>query len=220
MKKPQAVIFDMDGVLVDTEPFHYENENRMFQKLGIEVAEEEHSRFVGIATDRMWQYMVESRNLPYSVATLTEMTIRQGLETLQSLENLPSSPGLIGLLEKLLKLKMPLAVATSSDTETMQYVLSKIGLQRFFQFTVCRNDVDKSKPAPDVFLRAAELLGVEPTACLVFEDSHNGIAAAKAAGMFCIAYSGNHGEQEQSAADDFIDSYDEVNATRFDWMLE
>lgn len=220
MKKPKAVIFDMDGVLVDTEPFHYENENRMFQKLGIEVTDEEHDHFTGIATDRMWQHLVNSRNLPYSVAALTKMTISQGLETLQSLESLPASPGLIELLEKFRSLKMPLAVATSSDAETMQFILQKAGLQNYFQVTVCRNDVANSKPAPDVFLKAAHLLEVTPDDCLVFEDSQNGISAAKAAGMFCIACSVNRGKQDQTAADDFIDSFDEVNATRFEWMLD
>lgn len=220
MKKPGAVIFDMDGVLVDTEPFHYENENRMFQKLGIDVAHEEHSRFVGVATDWMWHYLVESRNLPYTAAELTEMTIKQGLETLQLLENLPVSPGLVELLEKFCELKMPLALATSSDTETMRFILQKTGLKKYFQIAVCRNDVAKSKPAPDVFLKAALLMNVAPADCLVFEDSRNGIAAAKAAGMLCIAYSGNHGKQDQSAADDFINMYDEVNSTRFHWMVD
>lgn len=210
----------MDGVLVDTEPFHYENENRMFRKLGLEVADDEHDRFVGVATDRLWQHLVDSRNLPHTVATLTEMTIKQGIETLQSLESLPPSPGLVALLEKLKALKMPLAVASSSDTETMSFILEKAGLRNYFSFTVCRNDVAKSKPAPDVFLRAAELLGVKPTDCIVFEDSRNGIAAAKAAGMYCIAYTTNHVQQDQSAADEFITSFDEVNALRFEWMKD
>jgi HAD superfamily hydrolase (TIGR01509 family) len=220
MKKPKAVIFDMDGVLVDTEPFHYENENRMFRKLGLEVAEDEHARFVGVATDRMWHYLVESRNLPHTVAALTEMTIKQGLETLQLLENLPVSPGLVELLEKFCELKMPLAVATSSDAETMRFILQKTGLKKYFQIAVCRNDVVKSKPAPDVFLKAALLMNVAPADCLVFEDSRNGIAAAKAAGMLCIAYSGSRGQQNQSAADEFIVSFSEVNAARFEWMTD
>ena len=191
MQKPQAVIFDMDGVLVDTEPFHYENENRMFQKLGLEVTDEEHVRFVGVATDRMWQHLVESRSLPYSVAELTAMTIRQGIEILNSLESLPPSPGLVDLLEKLLGLNIPLAVATSSDSETMHFILEKTGLKKYFQVTVCRNNVEKSKPAPDVFLKAASLLAVNAGDCVVVEDSLNGVKAARAAGMYCIVYTGN-----------------------------
>jgi beta-phosphoglucomutase family hydrolase len=219
-KKPQAVIFDMDGVLVDTEPFHYENENRMFKRLGLEIPDEEHAQFTGVATDMMWQNIVQSRNLPYSVAELTELTIRESIGYFQSLKKLDPMPGLIDLLENLVTNKMPLAVASSSDTETMRNILAKSGLRKYFQFTVSRNDVAKSKPAPDVFLQAAQLLGVEPNDCLVFEDSRNGIAAAKAAGMFCIAYSGaNSGKQDRSAADDFISSFDDVNSTRFEWIF-
>lgn len=210
----------MDGVLVDTEPFHYENENRMFKRLGLEIPDEEHAQFTGVATDVMWQNIVQSRNLPYSVAELTELTIRESIGYFQSLKKLDPMPGLIDLLENLVTNKMPLAVASSSDTETMRNILAKSGLRKYFQFTVSRNDVAKSKPAPDVFLQAAQLLGVEPNDCLVFEDSRNGIAAAKAAGMFCIAYSGaNSGKQDRSAADDFISSFDDVNSTRFEWIF-
>lgn len=215
MQKPQAVIFDMDGVLVDTEPFHYENENRMFQKLGLEVTDEEHARFVGVATDRMWQHLVESRSLPYSVAELTAMTIRQGIEILNSLESLPSSPGLVDLLEKLQGLNIPLAVATSSDSETMHFILEKTGLKKYFQVTVCRNNVEKSKPAPDVYLLAASISGVLPPDCVVFEDSENGIKAAKAAGMFCIAYNGNgSATQNQKQADARISDFRELDIRR------
>lgn len=219
MKKPQAVIFDMDGVLVDTEPFHYENENRMFKRLGLEIPDEEHARFTGVATDVMWQNIVQSRNLPYSVAELTELTIRESVGYFQSLEKLDPMPGLVDLLETFVANKMPLAVASSSDAETMRNILEKSGLRKYFQFTVSRNDVAKSKPAPDVFLRAAELLGVEPTGCLVFEDSRNGIVAAKAAGMFCIAYSGaNSGKQDRSNADAQISHYDELAGSGWAWL--
>jgi beta-phosphoglucomutase family hydrolase len=212
MKKPQAVIFDMDGVLVDSEPFHYENENRMFQKLGLEIPDEEHARFTGVATDLMWEQIIQSRKLNYSVAELTELTIRESIGYFQSLEFLEPMPGLVGLLEALMIKKIPLAVASSSDAETMRNILEKSGLRKYFLFTVSRNDVAKSKPAPDVFLKAARLLGVAPENCLVFEDSKNGIKAAKAAGMYCIAYSGgNSGHQDQSQADHRIADFNEID---------
>ncbi len=211
MNKPQAVIFDMDGVLVDSEPFHYENENRMFQKLGLDISDEEHNTFTGVATDLIWQLIKESRELPFSVAELTEQTVIESNQYFSSLEKIEPFPGLVDLLEKLVAAEIPLAVATSSDAVTMQNILEKSGLRKYFRFTVCRDDVENSKPEPDVFLRAAKLLGVAPENCTVIEDSRNGIKAAKVAGMFCIAYSGgNSGHQDQSQADRRIAHFNEL----------
>jgi beta-phosphoglucomutase len=219
MKKPKAVIFDMDGVLVDTEPFHYENENRMFRKLGLDIPDNEHTQFAGMANDLMWQYIVRKRNLTWSVTELTELTIQQGLEYLNTQKKLSPMDGLIDLLENLHNNGIPLAVATSSDKKTMKCILEKAGLNKYFKSTVSRNDVSKSKPAPDVFLQAAKMLGVEPADCMVFEDSRNGIEAAKAAGMYCIAYSGaNSGMQDTSMADAQIRHFDEMAGNNRAWL--
>jgi beta-phosphoglucomutase-like phosphatase (HAD superfamily) len=100
----------------------------------------------------------------------------------------------------------------------MKCILEKAGLNKYFKATVCRNDVGKSKPAPDVFLLAAKLLGVEPADCIVFEDSRNGIEAANAAGMFCIAYCGaNSGKQDISKADAHISHFREMAENN--WLL-
>lgn len=216
MNKPQAVIFDMDGVLVDSEPFHFENESRMFRKLGIDISDEEHSHFTGVATDVMWRQISETHELPLSVAELTELTVLESNQYFGSLEKIEPLPGLVDLLEKLVAAEIPLAVATSSDSVTMKNILEKSGLRKYFRFTICRDDVANSKPEPDVFLIAAKLLEVPPENCLVFEDSKNGIKAAKAAGMFCIAYSGgNSGHQDQSQADRRIAHFNELEIDHF-----
>lgn len=216
MNKPQAVIFDMDGVLVDSEPFHFENESRMFRKLGLDISDEEHSHFTGVATDVMWRQISETHELPLSVAELTELTVLESNQYFGSLEKIEPLPGLVDLLEKLVAAEIPMAVATSSDTVTMKNILEKSGLRKYFRFTVCRDDVANSKPEPDVFLLAAKLLEVPPENCLVFEDSKNGIKAAKAAGMFCIAYSGgNSGHQDQTLADRRIAHFNELEIDHF-----
>ncbi len=216
MNKPQAVIFDMDGVLVDSEPFHFENESRMFRKLGLDISDEEHSHFTGVATDVMWRQISETHELPLSVAELTELTVLESNQYFGSLEKIEPLPGLVDLLEKLVAAEIPMAVATSSDTVTMKNILEKSGLRKYFRFTVCRDDVANSKPEPDVFLLAANLLEVPPENCLVFEDSKNGIKAAKAAGMFCIAYSGgNSGHQDQTLADRRIAHFNELEIDHF-----
>ena len=211
MKKVKAVIFDMDGVLVDTEPFHLQTEKRMFRKMNLDIPDEEHAGYMGTATDVMWKQIIGNRNLPLDIAEMTELTIQEGLPYFYSLKRIDPMPGLIDLLEKLKTKNIPMAVASSSDPETIRVILEKSGLRQYFLHTVSSSEVGKSKPEPDVFMHAAKLLGVEPENCVVFEDSKNGIKAAKAAGMFCIAYSGaNSGDQDRNHADMHIINYKDL----------
>jgi beta-phosphoglucomutase family hydrolase len=212
MKMIKAVIFDMDGVLVDSEPLHIQTEKRMFQKMNLDVSDEEHAGYMGTATDLMWKQIIGKRNLPLDVAKMTELTIREGLPFFNSLQKIDPMPGLIDLLEKIKTKNIPMAVASSSDPETIRVILEKSDLRKYFQHAVSSSLVGKSKPEPDVFLHAAKLLGVAPENCVVFEDSRNGIKAAKAAGMICIAYSGaNSGHQDQSQANQQIADFNEID---------
>lgn len=219
MNKAKAVIFDMDGVLVDTEPLHVQHEKSLFSMLGLDISDEEHAGYMGVATDLMWKQIVSHRNLPHDFRDLTEFHIREGLPFFESLEKIDPMPGLIDLLEKLKAREIPMAVASSSDAEIIRIVLEKSGLKSYFKHAVSSSEAGKSKPEPDVFLYAANLLGVAPENCVVFEDSKNGIKAAKAAGMTCIAYSGaNSGEQDRSQADYHISNYSELEKTAWNWI--
>jgi len=219
MNKPQAVIFDMDGVLVDSEPLHIQTEKRMFRKMGLDISDEEHAGYMGTATDLMWKQIISKRNLPLDIAEITELTIQEGLPFFYSLKKIDPMPGLVDLLEKLKAKKIPMAVASSSDAETIRVILEKSGLRKYFIHAVSSSEVGKSKPEPDVFLHAAKLLKVAPENCVVFEDSKNGIKAAKAAGMFCIAYSGaNSGEQDRNHADFHISGYKDLKNAGLDWI--
>lgn len=216
MNKPQAVIFDMDGVLVDSEPYHVQNEKLMFSKLGLEIPDEEHARYMGTATDVMWKQIIRERNLKLDVAEITDQTIQQEIPYFQSLNKIDPMPGLVNLLENLQEYGIPMAVASSSDAAIIDIILDKSGLRKYFNHTVSSGEIGKSKPEPDVFLHAAKLLGVSPENCIVFEDSKNGIKAAKAAGMYCIAYSGgNSGHQDQSQADRRIVDFNEIDVETF-----
>ncbi len=214
MKEVKAVIFDMDGVLVDTEPFHIQNEKAMFKKLGLDISDDEHAGYMGTATDVMWRQIGCKRNLDLDFEEITRLTIKEGLPLFSTLEKIEPMPGLVKLLEKLKEKKIPMAVASSSDPETIKVILEKSGLKKYFKYAVSSSEAGKSKPEPDVFLHAAKLLEIEPVGCVVFEDSKNGIKAAKAAGMYCIAYTGaGAGIQDRSLADFFIEHYDELENT-------
>lgn len=211
MNKIKAVIFDMDGVLVDSEPFHIQNEKRMFKKLGLDISDEEHAGYMGAATDVMWEQIIRNKNLALDIAETTALTIKESLPYLRSIPNIEPMPGLTDLLEELNANNIPMAVASSSDPETIEIMLTKSGLKKYFAFIVSSVEAGKSKPEPDVFLYAAKLLNVSPKNCLVIEDSKNGIKAAKAAKMLCIAYSGaSSGDQDQIQADMHFKHFSEM----------
>jgi beta-phosphoglucomutase len=117
-------------------------------------------------------------------------------------------PGLVDLLEKLQAKKYPMAIASSSTPEIIDLILNKTNLRKYFQVIVSAEQAGKSKPEPDVFLLAAQKLGIQPANCLVVEDSENGIKAAQAAGMICVAYQGADSDpQKQKEADAVIRNY-------------
>ena len=208
MNSTKAIIFDMDGVLVDSEPFHVEIEKRMFKKMGLNITDEEHAGYMGIATDVMWAQIIKKRNLQWDVNEMTQLTINESKPFFNSLEKIEPMTGIKDLLNKITEWKIPIAVASSSDPETIRIILQKSGLEKYFSHAISSLEVGKSKPEPDVFIHAAKLLGAKPENCLVIEDSKNGIKAAKAAGMYCVAYSGLAAEnQDQSQADLVIDDY-------------
>lgn len=206
-----AIIFDMDGVLVDSEPFHIEIENRQFRLNKLFISDDEHLKYMGIASDVMWKKIAERHILQLPVEELIEQNRTESIRFFSELAEIPVMPGLFDLLEKLRTKNYPLAVASSSFPEIIDLILEKTELKNYFQVIVSSQEAGKSKPEPDVFLLAAKKLGVKPENCLVVEDSANGIKAAHAAGMSCVAFQGpGANPQNQKEADAFVKSYDQL----------
>jgi len=207
----KAIIFDMDGVLVDSEPFNIEIEKRQFELNHLSILEEEHHQYMGVATDVMWREIAKRQSLSLPVETLIEQNKTESIHYFTELKEIPVMPGLVDLLEKLTLKNFPIAVASSSFPEIIELILQRTGLRKHFQVVVSSQEAGKSKPEPDVFLLAAKQLGINPQDCMVIEDSANGIKAAKAAGMRCIAFEGpgaNPANQKQ--ADAAIKSFDQL----------
>jgi HAD superfamily hydrolase (TIGR01509 family) len=204
----RAVIFDMDGVLVDTEPFYFKSNQALFGELGFTVPSEEYVHFVGSSAQRMWSTLKERFHLTQSIDELIEMEYRAHSANVAALDVLEPIPGILPLLERLTALGLPLAVASSSPRRVVELTLKKSGLADFFPVTVCGEEVEHGKPSPDIFLKAARLLAARPRGCLVVEDSPRGIEGARAAGMATVGFQNpNSGDQNLSAADLVIDSF-------------
>ncbi|WHS58824.1 HAD family phosphatase [Pseudomonas sp. G2-4] len=216
MRVIQGFIFDMDGVLVDSEPVYMKEERRSYARYGVTLNETELSRFVGTTQRYMWSVIKTEYGLADALDCLMAEHHRQLLETLHSAP-LPAMPGVTQLLIALKKAGIPCAVASSSPRELVELILRHAGLQLFFNEIVCGDDVKRSKPDPEIFLMAAKRLGVSPSSCVVIEDSSHGVAAAKAASMFCVGLlNPNSGQQNLSAADLCVHHHSEINH----WFFE
>ncbi len=196
-----AVIFDMDGVIINTEPLHFLTEQNMYKELGLQIPQDVHESFVGMGCLEMFCEVDARYGLNCPPKLLVAEKHRRYLELLKSVP-LPLIPGVGNLVEELYRAGFSLAVASSAPREQIDYVLKESGFGDFFRHSVSGEEVPRGKPAPDIFLRAAEVLGAKPQHCRVIEDAGQGVAAAKAAGMRVIGFRNiESGDQDLSAAD-------------------
>jgi len=215
MRKPEAVIFDMDGVLIDSEPIHVEIEKKLFYKLGIEVPEVVHHSYMGASNEFMYADLQSRFNLTESVTELMNRDELFRSDYFNRLETVPVNEGLISLLNQIKSAGLKMAVATSSSPEIATILLNKCGISHYFDVIVTTSEAGKSKPSPDVYLLAAKKTGVLPENCIVFEDSPNGLLAAKSARMYCVVIqSDNKIISELSGADHLIQSFREITLAR------
>jgi len=206
----KAVIFDMDGVLIDSEPFHLIINKRIFGELGINVSVKEYQTFIGTTHEYMWSSLKEKYGLPQSVAELVHMQASGITEYLKN-EKVEAIKGVIDLLYLIKKENIKTGIASSSPKEVIELVINKLGISNYFRAIVSGEDLEKVKPAPDIFLEAARLLDTEPLNCVVIEDSEKGIKAAKAAGMKCVGFQNyNTGDQDLNKADLIVDEYNSL----------
>ncbi|MFY9152691.1 MAG: HAD family phosphatase [Prolixibacteraceae bacterium] len=207
----EAIIFDMDGVLVDSEPINSEIEKRQFLLNNLSISEEEHQQYLGVSSEKMWKEIAQKHELNLPVDRLIEQNKTESLRYFSELDEIPVMPGLINFLKKLQDKNFPMAVASSADPEIIEIILNKTGIRKYFQETVSAKEAGKSKPEPDIFFLAAQKLGANPNFCLVIEDSENGIEAAHRARMRVIAYQGpNANPAKQKEADAVVKSYQQL----------
>ena len=209
----KAVIFDMDGVIIDSEPTHMKLENETYKKLGIEVSEEEHLSFVGSTSHYMWGALKNKYKLNQTLKELIEYEESKYFEHLNSDQcEITLIEGVKELIKDLHENGVILAIASSSPLNVIEAVVKRFQIEEYFEVFVTGDYVKKSKPEPDIFLYASEKLGVSPEDCLVIEDSHNGVRAAKKAGMKCVGINSDpEGRQDISIANLVINSFKEIS---------
>ena len=205
----QGVIFDMDGVLVDSEPFICQAACQMFQELGQRVQPEDFTPFIGTGENRYLGGVAEKYSLAFDIDQIKKRTYDIYLEIIRGA--LQPLPGVNSFIEHCEALGKRLAVASSADRRKVVGNLREIGLSpERFTAVIVGEDVERKKPAPDIFLLAAERLQLAPENCLVVEDAVSGVAAAKAAGARCLALTTSFDRQALAGADFFAPDLSEV----------
>ncbi|HEL0613505.1 TPA: HAD family hydrolase [Streptococcus equi subsp. zooepidemicus] len=199
-----SLIFDMDGVIVDSEYIFLSTKTQMLLDRGIDTNEAYQYQFMGTTFDDMWTTMKKECQLEDSVeALIAEMNHRR--QAMLARDGVKAITGAAQLIKHLHAKGYRLAVASSSPKADIIRNLTALGLLDCFEVLVSGEEVAHSKPAPDIFLKAAELLRVAPKTCLVIEDTKHGSQAAKAAQMTCIGFANpDYPLQDLSACDSIV----------------
>ena len=179
-----AVIFDMDGVLADSEPVHLAAEQAMLAGYGHELTHAAKQPFVGLSNAEIMHGLKELFGVPAGIDELAAVKAAHQRELLATMSGFPVTAEVV---RRLSAAGVPIAVASGSVRWNIDASLEAVGLAEYFDVRVSAEEVPAGKPAPDVFLEAARRLGVEPSACVVIEDAVPGLEAALAAGMRCVA---------------------------------
>ncbi len=183
-RMPSAVVFDMDGLLFDTEVLYQEAIHLAAAEGGHEVAIDVFNRTVGLPWAQSRALLLSHFGKAFPVDEFQETWVRHFWVIAET--RLELKPGALQLLDTLDQFRLPRAIATSSSRRTVERHLTAHNLMQRFDVIVGHGDYECGKPAPDPFLKAAERLGVEPHLCLALEDSHNGVRSASSAGMMTI----------------------------------
>lgn len=216
MSKYRAILFDMDGVLINSEPLYHAADQAMFQSLGIALTRADVEGLVGVNSREGSENVL--RNHPELTMTVDAFNALYRDTLLGALQNCPDLrlvPGVESWFPALDAAGFTLALASSSTTPMVHYVADRLGLRSVMRCIVTGDMVTRAKPDPEIYLKAAEQIHVPPAACIVIEDSPFGIRAAKAAGMYCVAFTGcNVHALDNSQADVRIPAYDPASLAR------
>lgn len=205
----RAVIFDMDGVISDTLPLHGESQEQLYAQYGITITPQELTKQFNGLPDTVISEKLFSR---INQKPNHEKLAKENLVFFKKIakDRIKQIPGSLEFIHKLVDENIILGLASSSPTEIIELVLTTLGIKDKFRATTSTVEMKRGKPFPDIFLRTAEKLGIDPKDCVVIEDAPRGIEAAKSAGMKCIAITTTHPKEELTKADKIIGSFDQL----------
>lgn len=217
----KAVLFDMDGVIVDTEPLHHKAYYMMFNDYSIDVSKDLYESFTGQSTKNICKKLVELYNLDANPDDLVLCKRSHFFSLFDFDESLQLLPGVLALIQNYYNNGVTLVLASSASMGTINKVFTRFDLDKYFIGKLSGADLKASKPHPEIFEKAAEKAQQKREHCIVIEDSTNGIKAANAAGIFCVGYDSlNSKNQDYSTADLKVSSFDDIHFEKISSILK
>ncbi len=207
----KAVLFDMDGVIVDTEPLHNKAYHQMFKEVNIVVDGAMYASFTGQSTINICRRLVDHFNLEETPEYLVSLK-RKHYKHFFDHDELTLIDGVLELIKDYYKNHLKLVVASSASMPGIIQIFERFDLNQYFVGKFSGADLNKSKPHPEIFLKAAASTGFDTSECMVIEDSTNGIKAANAAGIFCVGFKSPHSShQDYALADKVVTNFKEIH---------
>ena len=212
----KAVIFDMDGVIVNSEPLHRKAYFDMFEEFNLNVSNRLYESFTGKSTSAICKELCKIFDLSISHEKLM-LSKRKHFKTI--FDNDPEFQmidGALSLIKNYFYNNLTLILASSASMTNINRIFKKFDLDKFFKAKISGADLKESKPNPEIFIKAAKLSGFNKSECIVIEDSTNGVIASKSAGIYCIGFnSPNSKNQNYDKADLVVSNFNEI---RFDYL--
>lgn len=208
----KAVIFEMDGVIIDSEYLTMERNREIFKELGINVPDSLQDRLQGMSSYSKWSMIKNEFGIAQDIEEIMRMERDKTYQYLkESINNIKPVKGVYKLIQGIHDSGVKLAIISTLPLDIIKLILHSFNMDSFFTIMISGDDVKKSKPDPEIYTFAAEKLCLPRGSCLAVEDSTNGVAAAKNAGMKCIGYRNkNLGNQDLSLADIVVDSFENL----------
>jgi beta-phosphoglucomutase family hydrolase len=215
--QPRAVIWDMDGVIADTGPYHFRAWHKVFLERGVELTEKDFKKNFGKRNDTIIRNTLGDGTAMAEIEVISEDKEKAFRSLAEN--NLKPLPGVTGLIKALAEGGFKQALGSSAPIENIRLIIKSIGIADAFQAIASGDEVTEGKPGPQGFLLAARKLAVEPRFCVVIEDAVAGVTAAKRAGMRCLAVTNTHPRESLAEADLVVDTLEEVTPSVLERLL-
>jgi beta-phosphoglucomutase family hydrolase len=214
----QAVLWDLDGVIADTGPYHCRAWQEVFSRRGINFTEEHFIKHFGQRNDMIIRDTVGEDITPEELEIIANKKEKAYRRLVAG--NIQALPGAVELLASLKRAGIKSAIASSAPPENVSTVIEGLGIDKYFDAIACGREVSEGKPSPQIFLLAAEKLKVNPAGCVVIEDAVAGVTGARRAGMKCLAITNSHSVDSLKEADLIVDTLESVNVADLAGLID
>ncbi|MFI1770524.1 HAD family hydrolase [Thalassobellus citreus] len=216
----KAVIFDMDGVIINSEPLHHKAYHKMFEEVNINVSDALYESCTGQSTLNVCKFVKDTFKLKETPETLVAIKRKHYEYIFENDKTFDLIEGVLDLIKDYHANGLTLILASSASMPSIERIFNRFDLNKYFKAKLSGADLKASKPHPEIFINAAKASGFKTEECLVIEDSTNGIAAANAANIFCVGFDSEHSKnQDYTNADLKINDFKEINYNKVKTLL-